>query len=254
MTGGSTGGGFTGGGSTGGGVGGGAAGGTGVGLGTGGGGSSGGFLDTGLGTSGGGAFLTSGYEPGSIGQAAKAGIKTTTSSDIFARYYVNPMAIGRVTPGTNTAITPFGTPLYTSLYPGTQITSPFSTTNVTGLTRVTPVGTTSPFGSFGGPGGFGTTGYRAPAGYTTSIGFKYQPPTPSKLLTDVQGVLARSSDLPKTLGVALDGQTVVLRGQVADADQRRLAENLVKLTPGVQAVRNEVLVREENVPASKPAQ
>jgi hypothetical protein len=39
---------------------------------------------------------------------------------------------------------------------------------------------------------------------------------------------------------------------VADSDQRRLAENLLRLQPGVKGVRNELVV--EETPASKPGQ
>jgi osmotically-inducible protein OsmY len=38
----------------------------------------------------------------------------------------------------------------------------------------------------------------------------------------------------------MDGSTVVLRGSVRDDHERRLAEALVRLTPGVRAVRNEL--------------
>ena len=54
--------------------------------------------------------------------------------------------------------------------------------------------------------------------------------------------LAQSSDLDRrdSVHVLMDGQAVVLRGQVADDDERRLVENMVKLTPGVNQVRNEL--------------
>ena len=38
----------------------------------------------------------------------------------------------------------------------------------------------------------------------------------------------------------MDGQAVVLQGIVADDDERRLVENMVLLTPGVTAIRNEL--------------
>src|SRR5262245_12464546 len=128
-TGGTTGGSTGGLGSTGGGIGGGstgAGGGLGGGLSGGGGGAGSPFLDTGLGTTQGGTFLSSGYEPGALGHAGKAGLKTSTSADLFARFYVNPIAIGNVPAGASTAITQFGVPMYTTLYPGTQVLNIFT--------------------------------------------------------------------------------------------------------------------------------
>jgi hypothetical protein len=214
----------------------------------------GGLSGLGGGSSGGGTFAidTANLDTnvksnsGTVGYPQRIGNRGTTSTaDRFSPYYINAMAIQYSLAQTGSvAVTPFGTPMYASLYPGTQITSPFaaSTANVTGLTRVSPAGTGG-FGSLGsfGTSGFGTVGYKAPPAYTTSLGFKYEP-VPAKVQADVQEVLARSSRLPKSLQVALDGPTVVLRGKVPDAEQRRLAENLVKLTPGVKAVRNEVEV------------
>ncbi len=209
----------------------------GVGVGGGGGTTTGGsFLGTGSGTGASSGFLST-PGPGQLGQAATAGIKTTTSADIFAPYYVNPMAMGNVIPGTSTAITQFGLPLYNSLYPGSQITSIFSSSpTTTTSTRSIPPTTNL------APNNFGTVGYKAPPTYITSLGFSYQPPTPPKVKEAAQAVLTRSSTLPKDLTVMMDGPTVVLQGKVADASQRRLAENLVKLTPGVSAVRNELQV------------
>jgi osmotically-inducible protein OsmY len=44
--------------------------------------------------------------------------------------------------------------------------------------------------------------------------------------------------------VEVDGQTVILKGKVPSEDERRLAEGLIRLTPGVRAVRNELIVEE----------
>ncbi len=74
--------------------------------------------------------------------------------------------------------------------------------------------------------------------------------TAAAVRTDLQGVLVRSSSLPsaRDIQVAMDGSVVVLRGPVSNDDERRLAENLVRLTPGVHDVRNELQVRETAPP------
>lgn len=199
------------------------------------------FLGTGTSTTGGSGFLSSGYEPGTLGHSARAGSKNpTTSGDPFARFFVNPMALGYTTPGTSSQTTAaFGVPLYPSLYPGTQITGPFATTaNITSRPAGVIPGFTGSVGS-----GFGGISTRPAAAYTTVIGFKYRPTPPGELLSNLGDVLARSSDLADArIHVVLDGSTVVLKGNVADWDQRRLAENLLRLAPGVNAVKNELVV------------
>lgn len=217
--------------------------------------------DSFLGTGGTGSFITSGYEPGALGHAAKAGAATTTTNTgaLFSRFYVNPYALG-INTANNARPTTFGTPIYASLYPGTQTTTGVGgaagRTGAGGGVGVTPgvtgtVGTTRVGGGAGGiTGGIGglggtgtTTGFRPPAAYTTAIGFKYNPTTPTQRQLDLQAVLARSSTLAsRNINVDVDGNVVILRGQVTDPADRRLAENLLRLTPGVRVVRNEVTV------------
>jgi hypothetical protein len=61
---------------------------------------------------------------------------------------------------------------------------------------------------------------------------------------DLQQVFTRSTAFiaPGGVNVALDGQVIVLRGRVANDDEKRLAENMLRLTPGVRQVRNELEV------------
>ena len=245
-----TGGGMPAGGTTGGGLGGGLSGG------------SGGFGTSGTsGTSGGSTFtiqsanLDTGVKSasGTLGYPLRVGSRgTTNTGDPLSHYYINPMAIQYTLAQSGaTAVPQFGTPMYATLYPGTQITSPFSATqNVTGAARVSPAGAGG-FGALGGANNFGTINYKASPTYTTGLGFKYDPPAPTQVQATIQAVLARSTNLPKGLEVAVDGPTLVLRGKVADPAQKRLAETLVKLTPGVKAVRNELEVQEK-APAAKP--
>jgi hypothetical protein len=224
------------------------------------------FLGTSSGTSGSSSsFLTSGYEPGSIGQASKAGNKSATNTgDLFARFYVNQNSLGMGQNATGSTSYPaFGTPLYSSLYSGYSNTVGLATnTSITGTIGTSRVGTGGiggGLGSFtpatGTIGGIGGLQVRPPAHYTTAIAFKYKTTTPVQLRTDLQQILARSTDLAnnRTLEVSMDGQTVVLRGKVTDPDLRRLAENMLRLTPGVKMVRNELQV-EETAPPPKVGQ
>jgi hypothetical protein len=202
------------------------------------------FLGTSGGTTGGTGFLTSGYEPGTLGQAAKAGSKNPTSNgDLFARFFVNPMALGYTPSGSSSqTTTAFGLPLYATLYPGTQITSPFSAVTTASITS-SRTSVMPGFTGTAGIGGLGGVSTRPAAAYTTVIGFKYRATPSGEFLANLGDVLARSSDLADTkIQLILDGPTVVLRGNVSDWEQRRLAENLLKLTPGVSVVKNELVV------------
>jgi osmotically-inducible protein OsmY len=62
----------------------------------------------------------------------------------------------------------------------------------------------------------------------------------------LQSVVARSSSVsvPANVKVDVDSGVVVLRGQVVDDDERRHVENLVRLSPGVREVRNELEVKQ----------
>jgi hypothetical protein len=108
--------------------------------------------------------------------------------------------------------------------------------------------------NIGGPGnlaalnagyGMGTNnrGMAAPH-YTTSPGFNYRPAGPNIIQSDVQGMLARSSALSsnRDIRVAVQGPVVVLSGTVASEQDRHLAESLVRLSPGVHEVRNDLTV------------
>jgi BON domain len=73
------------------------------------------------------------------------------------------------------------------------------------------------------------------------------------LAAEVKGVITRSTALRSNgdIQVGAQGSEVVLKGTVADDRQRQLAEALIRLTPGVREVRNELQVR-ETVPPPMP--
>jgi hypothetical protein len=59
----------------------------------------------------------------------------------------------------------------------------------------------------------------------------------------MQQVITRSTGftVPAAVTVANDGSATVLRGRVANDDERRLAENMLRLS-GVREIRNELQV------------
>lgn len=67
-------------------------------------------------------------------------------------------------------------------------------------------------------------------------------PTPTQITSDLRGTIDRSSYLtnPRAIDVNHDGQVVTLRGTVKDEEEARTAEGIVRLTPGVRAVKNEL--------------
>jgi len=89
------------------------------------------------------------------------------------------------------------------------------------------------------------TGLRPGILYSTTPRFAAARPTLVQVRTDVEGLLVNSGRFASAGGmrVDLDGPVVVLRGRVADDDERRLAENMARLSPGVREVRNELEIR-----------
>jgi osmotically-inducible protein OsmY len=82
------------------------------------------------------------------------------------------------------------------------------------------------------------------------MAFPQRAGAPGRLQGEVQSVLARSSTLSSkdNMRVIVQGDTVVLQGVANDDHERRLAEMLVRLTPGVHAVLNQLRVPGEAVP------
>jgi hypothetical protein len=88
---------------------------------------------------------------------------------------------------------------------------------------------------------------------TLRVAFDYAPPTPAALsasltqrLADIPAIHARSP-----LRVEVQGRTAVLRGAVATEHDRALAEQMIRLEAGIEAVKNEI-VAGDSTPA-KPA-
>ncbi|MFO0966995.1 MAG: BON domain-containing protein [Gemmataceae bacterium] len=106
--------------------------------------------------------------------------------------------------------------------------------------------------------GAGVTTYRGPSSSFTTYG-TYRNPSyittldesipivahaAPELQRNLQTMLDNSAALRKLRGldVAVDSGTVVLRGAVTSERERKLVEGMVRLTPGVRDVRNELSV------------
>ena len=68
------------------------------------------------------------------------------------------------------------------------------------------------------------------------------PMTATKLQTDLAGMIGRSTMIANPAGVQVitEGNTVTLRGTAKDADEARMIAGMVRMTPGVRAVNNEL--------------
>jgi len=173
---------------------------------------------------------------------------------LFGPYLGNPMATGVPGTGTNTSKT-FGQPLFnvsTSGVYNTNTTGGGGRGNTPGGALGGRAGTTN-FGA-GGTGNITRAGstassntnnpFRANAApYTTRIAFVVTPPARDALRADLARTISQSVDLPSRSGISvqMDGDIVVLQGQVSTNEERRVVESLVRLTPGVQTIRNELV-------------
>jgi hypothetical protein len=179
-----------------------------------------------------GALGFSGTTGGYQGMGRTGGFQGTTTgpqaSNPFRATYANPYAQGYA--GNTGQAVAFGQPVF-----GT-------TGNVSGLT-----GTAGPM-SAAAPGGIvfaSSYGVRRAPAYTTTLGFPYRPPAASRLQADLQAVIDRSSALSSVkdnIRVRVAGRVVMLQGTVTSPRERRLAEALVRLEPGVAEVQNQIVV------------
>src|SRR6516225_7154484 len=186
----------------------------------------------------GGSFSGTTSGTGRLGIGGYGNTGTTyqgvSQTNPFASSYANPLAAGL---SNGTGNTRFGMPLFNV----TTGTSGSFTGNVGGIS--------------GGISGQSAATFNAASGAHRTTPFvagvelpSFQPPPRpevSRTQLEVQGVLARSSALPSkgNIRVAVEGATVVLRGTVADNRERLLSEAMIRLTPGVADVRNELRVR-----------
>jgi hypothetical protein len=182
-----------------------------------------------------GSSSTTGYRPGGTGTgfgSTSGQAQIPATQDPFRSTYYNPLALGQsITTatnlmGTSSTVPAFGQPS-------------FGTTTTTTTVR----GGTAPGGTTTTPG-FTVSAPRAPV-FVTVLGDTVPAPVRTNLLPQLRGVIARSGTLTSrgSIQIAMKDDAVVLTGDVANERERRLAEGLVRLTPGVGDVRNELVVR-----------
>lgn len=233
----------TGGGATGfGGGGGGGAGGFGGGAG-----GAGGFGGQGGGGAGGNTFSGGGLSFSGTGAELTTGRSSAVNaSNILSSYYANPYSVvSTQTTGSRTTVeranAPFGQPLYaiSTGSAGRTNTAPRGTATIGGRR-----GTTGGSSFTGGEADFtipGNTGSRYPH-VATIVQFKTSTPAADQVLRDVRGIIDRSSSISSkgNIAVTVEGRNVILRGKVANQEERRHVEALLRLTPGVGDIRNEL--------------
>jgi hypothetical protein len=205
----------------------------------------------GLGSTGTGTTGSTSASP--FGNAPGAGNSSTGygSTSLFGPYFANPLATG--IPGTTgtTSTKAFGQPLFNISTGGVYNTNTGTGNSGRGNAGGGRTGTNFGNTGTGNIARSGTTTTFSPSNsfrsnaspYTSRIAFVVTPPAREELRADLQRVIAQSSDLPSRNGVSVqvDGDTVVLQGQVSTNEERRLLESIVRLTPGVNVVRNELV-------------
>lgn len=170
---------------------------------------------------------------GAIGGGRTTGVGGTavvipTTSNPFVSTYANPYAAGlsgastvfsyKPTPP---AYKPFGQPIW-------------STTTTTASAST---------GTNGQATGFSTIGMIKAPSYVTVLSddIPFVQHHAGQLQTQIQAALERSSFLKeKNVTVQVDGDTVILLGTAASERERRLIEGMVRLTPGVRNVDNQL--------------
>jgi len=161
-------------------------------------------------------------------------------SNFLSGYYANPYYQG-IASSTNSG-TPggFGNPLY-----GTSSGS-------AGRGGINTGGLTNRAGT-GGLGGLGSNQNSNVSGivipipvqinYAATMRFPTPPVAATRLQTEIRVAIDNTSLIanPKTVQIITDANNnVILRGTVKDDDEARLIEGMVRLTPGVHAIQNEL--------------
>jgi hypothetical protein len=159
------------------------------------------------------------------------GSSTLQSSNLFANFYGNPYAMG-ITSGTGgTSGAAFGSPLFGNNN---------NTRNSTGRGTIGGLGSSNSASS-------NQSGIVIPIqsqmNYTALMRFPTHPVTVNRIQSELRLAIDRSSmvSTPGSVEVLVDkNDNVTLRGTVADAEEAQLIEGMVRLTPGVRVIRNEL--------------
>jgi hypothetical protein len=175
---------------------------------------------------------------------APAGSIGPSKTNIIGPYYKSPLAaglpnsvIGSSTGGSGSGQTArFGQPLYVPA--NTNLNSSGGGGGGRG----------SGGGLGGGTGAQSTAAVGMSVGprFTQTLGWRTAAPASggARLQTDLQRVIANTPSLvsARNIQVAMEGQTVVLKGTAADDHERALAAAVISMSPGVYGVRNDLKV------------
>jgi hypothetical protein len=180
-------------------------------------------------------ITSTGSGRGSYGASSTTG---PTSTNPFLSNYAYPQQAGLTNASSGRNSGSFGQQLYYATV---------STTGNTGFSGTTA--TTVKVPSF-----YTSFGLRRDLPYTSEIGESMGGPKAplvavnSRLLAELRSTISRSTALSpnSNVRVSLVGDTALLQGVVADSQEARLAEGLIRVTPGVRDVRNELTVKNGN--------
>lgn len=226
-------------------------GGVGGGGGAGGGGAGGGSLG---GSQLGGTALQTMQPAPQLGPPTGQNTGSLDSSNFLSGYYANPYYQGLITAQTNQGPGGFGSPLSGTGSLGGSGGARGTYRSAAGATSTTGARTTGAGGRTGGlGGGLGASatsnyGVMVPLpvqiSYTAVKDFDAPPLTTPQLQADLTGMVARSlGTIANPAGVQVfttPGNNVIIRGNVQNAREARLVEGMVRLTPGVGGIRNEL--------------
>jgi osmotically-inducible protein OsmY len=184
------------------------------------------------GRSSGGNFTGTSTGGGAAGRTTGTGSSTQipTQYNTYQTYFYNPWYSGLPTKYNANAIQParnYGQPLYAIQSATTVTTGPGVSTATT---------TTS---------GYTSQSVRRSPNYTTALSEELPIVRPTLIRANVQDIINRSTVLTSASGITVDvqGPVVVLRGEVATAKDRRIAEGMLRMTPGVLDVVNELRIK-----------
>jgi hypothetical protein len=161
--------------------------------------------------------------------ALQTGNSSLQKSNAFAGYYGNPYAMGLSTGTSSTSAAAFGSPVY-------------GTTNTNSRS-----GTGGRVG--GGMSGNSSTQsgivipIQAQMNYSALLKFPIAANSPSRIQAEIRASIDGTSYLtnPKGVEILTDAaNNVTLRGTVADEDEIKLVEGMIRLTPGVGVIKNEL--------------
>ena len=188
-----------------------------------------------------------------LGQRAGSNRSGTGSGSFLGPYYASPLALGYGPLNTGSAATAnantdptFGTAFANTATSGTgaaggrggaasQGSQGGATSNLTGSVDFTPIN---------------SSGLRRNLPYSAEVNFEGTPTNPDaaaaimeqRMLNNVTDMLARSSRVQaaSNIQISMDQGVLVLSGKVGTDKERRVLEAMVRMTPGVRDLRNDV--------------